>query len=186
MLEPVELLSGRLRLRQWLAADLPAFAAMNADPEVMRYFPSALNRAESDALAARWAELIAERGWGFWAVEHRASAEFIGFVGLHQPVDLPFSPCVETGWRLARHWWGQGLATEAARAALHFGFSELGLPEIVAFTSLLNRRSQAVMIRLGMRNSGRNFHHPRLPAGHALAEHCLYRLAREDWPKVGA
>lgn len=169
----------RLILRQWRDEDLPAFAAMGADPEVMRYFPALLSRRESDEYAAKCRALIDARGWGFWAVARQDSGEFIGFVGLHTPgVPLPFSPCVEVGWRLARRHWGQGFATEAARAALRYGFETLQLPEIVAFTALLNVRSQALMQRLGMARDPIGFDHPNVEEGHALRPHCLYRIAR--------
>ena len=174
--------SDRLRLRQWQAADLPAFAEMGADPVVMEHFPARLDRERSDALALRFKAMIDDRGWGVWALERKAGGEFIGFVGLNIPSDeLPFSPCVEIAWRLAQGYWHQGYASEAARVALRFGFVELDLEEIVAFTSLGNLRSQAVMARLGMRRSPENFQHPALPEGHPLREHCLFRLARGDW-----
>ena len=172
----------RLRLRQWRDEDFAPFAALNADPQVMAHFPAPLNRSESDALAVRCRELIDARGWGFWATEIKASGEFIGFVGLHTPIaELPFSPCVEIGWRLARPFWQQGYASEAAGAALSFAFDDLALAEIVAFTTLGNQRSQAVMARLGMRRVAETFQHPALPAGHPLREHCLYRLAGSNW-----
>lgn len=172
----------RLRLRQWRDADYAPFVALNADADVMRYFPAPLTRAESDAMADRCRTLIAGRGWGLWAVERKLDAAFIGFVGLHEPAAaLPFSPCVEIGWRLAREAWGAGLATEAARAALAYGFGTLGLDQIVAFTTLENRRSRAVMERLGMRGDAPGFGHPALPPGHPLRPHCLYRLPRAAW-----
>lgn len=178
MAKPIELLTERLRLRQWNDADYAPFAALNADPRVMEFFPAPLTRSESDAMAERCRSLIEERGWGFWAAESKATHQFIGFVGLHIPsAELPFSPCVEVGWRLAFEYWGRGLATEAARAALKFGFEGLGLPEIVSFTAIGNARSRAVMERLGMRESG-TFEHPQVPAGNALRPHCLYRLSR--------
>lgn len=172
----------RLRLRQWRDEDFAPFAALNADPQVMAHFPAPLDRAQSDALAVRCRELIDTQGWGFWATEIKATGEFIGFVGLNRPTaELPFSPCVEIGWRLARPFWHQGYASEAARAALHVAFDDLALAEIVAFTALGNRRSQAVMTRLGMCRAGATFEHPAVPAGHPLREHCLYRLARDAW-----
>lgn len=144
----------------------------------MAYFPARLARAESDAIAARCEALIRERGWGFWAAELKASRAFIGFVGLNSPAaDLPFSPCVEVGWRLAFSHWGKGLASEAARGALRVGFESLGLNEIVSFTAVGNFRSRAVMERLGMFESG-TFEHPHLPEGSSLRLHCLYRLPR--------
>ena len=171
-----------LRLRQWRDEDFAPFAALNADPQVMAHFPALLNRSESDALAVRCRELIDARGWGFWATEIKASGEFIGFVGLHTPIaELPFSPCVEIGWRLARPFWQKGYASEAARATLRFGFNDLALAEIVTYTSLGNQRSQAVMEKLGMHRTAENFQHPALPVDHPLREHCLYRLARSAW-----
>ena len=166
----------RLLLRQWQASDYAPFAALNADAQAMEHFPARLSPAESDAMAARLQTLIAERGWGLWEVERKDTGAFIGFVGLHQaPADLPFAPCVEVGWRLSVPHWGQGFASEAARAALRVGFDELGLQEIVALTALGNWRSRTVMQRLGMQESGM-FEHPRIPVGSHLRTHCLYRL----------
>ncbi len=177
----IQLETSRLRLRPWRDEDFAPFAALNADPQVMAHFPATLDRVESDVLAARCQSLIEAQGWGFWATEIKASGDFIGFVGLHRPIaELPFSPCIEIGWRLARPFWGQGYASEAARAALSFAFNDLALAEVVAFTSLENRRSQAVMERLGMCRA-ENFEHPALPPGHPLREHCLYRLAVSAW-----
>lgn len=182
MAELIEFDTERLRLRQWCAADREPFAALNADPKVMEFYPAPLGRAESDAMAIRCQALIAERGWGFWAVETKDTQEFIGFVGLHTPApELPFSPCVEVGWRLAAKHWGKGFATEAARGALRIGFDRLGLPEIVSFTSVGNIRSRAVMERLGMRQAEATFEHPAIPVGSALRKHCLYRLSRGQW-----
>jgi RimJ/RimL family protein N-acetyltransferase len=168
-------------LRQWKPADREPFAALNADPRVMEFFPSSFARAESDAMADRCQSLIAERGWGFWAAESKATQEFIGFVGLHTPAaELPFSPCVEVGWRLAFGHWGKGFASEAARECLHFGFELLGLNEIVSFAAGGNIRSRAVMERLGMRETG-TFEHPQVSGGSGLRQHCLYRLSREAY-----
>ncbi len=177
---PREIETDRIRLRQWREEDFAPFAALTADLEVMRYFPTTLSAEESAALAGRYRDLIAERGWGFWAAEEKASGDFMGFIGLHIPTaPLSFAPCVEIGWRLARKWWGQGLATEGARGALEFGFRELDLDEIVSFTALVNHRSEAVMRRLGMRRDS-TFEHPFVPPGHVLREHCLYRLANPN------
>lgn len=154
-------------------------AAMSADPVVMEFYPAPSTREESDAAFDRWRSQIADQGWSNWAVEITQSREFIGFVGLTVPRRvLPFSPCVEVGWRLARPHWGKGYASEAARAALAFGFDELTLDEIVSFTAIVNRRSRAVMDRIGMTNSGENFEHPAVPEGHPLRPHCLYRIGR--------
>lgn len=177
MTELIEVETERLWLRQWRLDDREPFAAMNADPQVMEFFPAPLDRAASDAMADRCQLLIEERGWGFWAAECKETHEFVGFVGLHTPSDeLPFSPCVEVGWRLAFHHWGKGFASEAAKEALHVGFHVLGLREIVSFAAVGNIRSRAVMERLGMRESG-TFEHPQAPEGLGLRQHCLYRLS---------
>jgi RimJ/RimL family protein N-acetyltransferase len=182
MAEIIEFETDRLRLRQWLAKDREPFAALNADPRVMEFFPATLDRATSDAMAEYCERLIAERGWGFWAAEVKGSGHFIGFIRLHIPSsELPFSPCVEIGWRLAFQHWGKGFASEAASGALQVGFELLNLPEIVSFTVIRNLRSRAVMQRLGMREAPSTFEHPHIPVDSALRLHCLYRLSRDHW-----
>lgn len=172
----------RLNLRQWTENDLGPFRAMGADAEVMKYFPSTFDRHASDAMAKRCQALIEERGWGFWAAEKVSTGEFIGFIGLHVPAAaLPCSPCVEVGWRLAREHWGHGFATEGARACIDFAFTELALSEVVAFTSVHNLRSRAVMERIGMTQDSSTFIHPALPANHWLGKHCLYRAQSRTW-----
>lgn len=179
---PIEFETPRLFLRQWRASDREPFAALNADPIVMAYFPSPLTREKSDAMADHCERLMAERGWGVWAAEVKESGEFIGCVGLNIPRDdLPVSPCVEILWRLARAYWRRGFATEAARGALHVAFETLGLSEIVSFTVPANARSCAVMERLGMQMDTATFEHPGVPAGHVLRTHCNYRLSRDSW-----
>jgi RimJ/RimL family protein N-acetyltransferase len=177
-----ELTTERLLLRQWREDDLAPFAAMNADPEVMRYFSRRLTREESDRLASYiWGMLDAE-GWGLWAVEVRGGAPFVGFVGLNPPeFDAHFTPTTEVGWRLERSAWGHGYATEAATAALTFAFEELRLAEVVSFTTVGNERSRRVMERLGMgRDPGDDFDHPSVPDG-PLRRHVLYRIGPEQW-----
>jgi RimJ/RimL family protein N-acetyltransferase len=179
---PIELETQRLLLRQWKAEDREPFAVLNADPVVMEYFPAPLTREKSDAMADYCERLIAERGWGAWATEIKATGEFIGFVGLNIPrADLPISPCVEVLWRLAHPYWHRGFATEAARGALRVGFEMVELPEIVSFTAPANIRSRAVMERLGMQMDPTTFEHPGVPEGHALRTHCSYRLSRDSW-----
>lgn len=175
-----ELRTARLLLRQWRDSDLEPFAALNADPEVMRHFPSVLTRAESDALALGARALISSRGWGLWAVEVVESAPFIGFVGLAQPrFDAHFTPAVEIGWRLAREHWGSGYATEGARAVVATAFDELGLDELVSFTTVANAASRRVMERLEMTHDpADDFEHPLLAPGHPQRPHVLYRLRR--------
>ena len=174
----IEVDTPRLRLRQWRDSDAVAFAAMNADPKVMEFFPSLTSRSASDAVLQRWRGQIATRGWSNWAVARRDTDEFIGFTGLTEPKDLPFTPCVEIGWRFMAAHWGQGFATEAAKAELRVGFETLALDEIVSFTAVLNVRSQAVMKRIGMRDANEPFDHPRIAEGSPLRPHVLYRMAR--------
>lgn len=171
----------RLVLRPWTAGDLAPFAAMSADPEVMAHFPSTLDRAQSEAAVARIAAHFARHGFGAWAVEIPGRARFAGLVGLSVPsFAAPFTPCVEVLWRLARAHWGQGYASEGARAALAHGFGPLGLAEILSFTVVGNLASRAVMERIGMRRDpDGDFDHPSLPEGHRLRRHVLYRIGRD-------
>ena len=176
---PQELRTDRLRLRRWLLQDRIAFAALNADPRVMEYFPAVLSQEESDAAADRVAVHFDRHGFGLWAVEIPGVAPFAGFLGLYVPsFDAHFTPCVEIGWRLAAAHWGRGYATEGARAALAFGFEHLALREIVSFTVPGNLRSRRVMERIGMTHDpAGDFDHPVIPEGHALRRHVLYRIA---------
>ena len=145
----------------------------------LAHFPSVLSRQESDAQVARIRKHWDDHGFGLWAVEIEGGAPFVGFIGLqHVPFAAPFTPAVEVGWRLAFDAWGHGYATEGARAALAHGFGALGLREIVSMTVTSNERSWRVMERLGMRRAlGEDFDHPRLPEGHSLRRHILYRVA---------
>ena len=179
----------RLYLRQWQASDFAIFAAMNADPEVMKYFPKLLSAKVSDIIASKCQQLIEDNGWGFWALSLKDCSNkndaFIGFVGLNQThADMSFAPCVEIAWRLRKEFWGQGYATEAARASLDFAFSELALDEVVAFTAVINKRSQLLMKRIRMTDTQNNFYHPALESNHLLAEHVLYKITRQQWQAV--
>lgn len=178
----IEPATDRLLLRQWRNSDYEPFARLNSDPVVMEYFPWLLDREKSDAVADKLRGRIREQGWGFWAVEVRGVAPFIGFVGLNRPdPPVPISPCVEIGWRLLSKYWGQGYASEAASAALRFGFEQLGLDEIVSYTATINLRSQRVMQRIGMQYNGEKFDHPSVPEESPLVEHVVYRLQRGEW-----
>jgi RimJ/RimL family protein N-acetyltransferase len=173
----------RLRLRRWRASDTDAFAALNADPQVMAQFPAKLSRAESDYVLEQ-IELGFERdGFGIWAVEMLTDETFLGLAGLNLVrFAAPFTPAVEVGWRLLPEAWGHGYATEAATASLDFGFDEAGLEEIVSFASKTNGRSIAVMERLRLhRDPDGDFDHPLMPQGHALTPHALYRISATEW-----
>jgi RimJ/RimL family protein N-acetyltransferase len=173
----------RLLLRRWRDEDFTPFAAMNADPLTMRFMPSVLTEDETRALMERLEEHHRLHGFGVWAVEAPGVAPFIGFTGLQRvSFDAPFLPAVEIGWRLAPAFWGKGYATEAAQAALRIGFEGLNLDQIVSFTVEANKPSWSVMERLGMhRDPAEDFDHPRLPVGHPLRRHILYRLKRSAW-----
>ena len=174
--------TSRLLLRRWRPEDRAPFAAMNTDPEVMEHFPARLTRAESDSFVDRIETGFAEHGFGLWALEvcdtGPMNGQFIGFTGLSVPsFQAHFTPAVEVGWRLARPAWGHGYASEAARRALAVGFGDHHLAEVVSFTSTTNLRSQAVMRRIGMTHDpADDFDHARLPPGHRLQRHVLYRI----------
>lgn len=166
----------RLILRPWREDDLEPFAALNTDPEVMEFFPWALSRAQSDAMAERIRAHFTRAGFGLWAVEVIGGAPFIGFTGIQRP---SFMPGVEVGWRLARTAWGAGYATEAARASIAWGFAHLDLAEIIAMVVPDNLRSQRVMTKLGMRRDpSADFDHPMIPEGNPRRAHWLFRLPR--------
>ncbi|MCZ4497193.1 MAG: acetyltransferase, family protein [Thermoleophilia bacterium] len=175
---PDEIQTERLLLRRWRAADRAPFADLNADPAVTEFLAGALTREQSDAMIDRIEAGFAEHGFGLWAMERRSDRLLLGFTGLSVPAfDAHFTPAVEVGWRLARAAWGHGYATEAARAALGFGFTKVGLEEVVSFTVPQNVRSRAVMERLGMTHDpADDFDHPRLEAASPLRRHVLYRL----------
>jgi ribosomal-protein-alanine N-acetyltransferase len=168
----------RVILREWRDSDRAPWAALNADPEVRRFFFATLTRAEADSAIDRYIAHQEQHGFGFWALEIPGLADCAGFVGMQRlyPHE-PFSPGVEIGWRLARAAWGHGYATEAARLCVDFAFGPAGLPELLGITARLNLPSQRVMQRLGM-VFDQAFDHPDAPAGHELAPHLLYRLAR--------
>ncbi|HET7727951.1 MAG TPA: GNAT family N-acetyltransferase [Candidatus Limnocylindrales bacterium] len=175
----------RLLLRRWRESDREPFAALNADPVVREYLQGTIVRARSDAqidaIEAHWDA----HGWGLWAIEVPGTAPFVGYAGLWPADFVTGHPMVEVGWRLAREHWGHGYATEAARAALRFGFEKLGLDEIVSFTVPANVRSIRVMERIGLvRDATRDFDHPRVdPVAYPqLVRHVLYRMTRTEWP----
>ena len=171
----------RLTLRPFVDADRDPLIEMSADPRVGNWLGGVLDATGVDAQMARVSAHIAEHGFGFWAAERKADRRFVGMIGLMVlGLDLPPAPGVEIGWRLAADAHGQGLATEGARAALAWGFANLAVDEIVAFTAETNLASQAVMRRLGMQaDPSRTFEHPRLAPDHPLRRHVLYAKARD-------
>ncbi|WP_233494057.1 GNAT family N-acetyltransferase [Desertihabitans brevis] len=178
-----ELRTPRLRMHRWGPRERDALAALNADPEVMRFFPGTQDRARTDALVDRVEACFEERGWGLWAVTPDATGEPVGFVGLHPlPAGVPGAEAggVEVGWRLARHAWGHGYATEAATAAVTVAFDIVGLPDVWSMTAELNTPSQAVMRRLGLTLHSR-FEHPAVPEGSPLRAHVMYRTTAGRW-----
>ncbi len=182
---PIELRTPRVLLRQWKDSDIDAWAVMNADPEVRRYFPAVLNRAEAQAEADRIRANITQRGWGMWALEIPGVHAFAGFVGLSLPgYEAPWMPAVEIGWRLAPAAWHQGYATEGATAALAFAFTHLELLQVVAMSVTTNTPSHSVMERIGMvRDKAADFDHPRVPTDWPLKRHILHRITPEQWRK---
>ena len=179
----------RLFLRPWKETDLEPFAALNADPKVMEYFPSTLSRDESDSLAKRIQSKFEKNGYGMWAVAIPGVADFIGFIGLNNEdkstFPAHFTPAVEIGWRLASDYWGKGYATEGAKAVLAYGFESLNLEEIVSFTTVQNMRSRRIMEKIGMHHNPKDdFDHPKLAEGHPLRRHVLYRLKQKEWTGI--
>lgn len=182
------IITDRLILRSWKEEDLEPFAKMNADPQVMECYPSTLSTEESNQMLKRMQAKIEVNGWGLWAVSAPGVADLIGYIGLNAvdstfPAD--FNTAIEIGWRLGLEHWGRGFATEGAKATLKYGFKVLHLEEIVSFTATQNKRSRAVMERIGMhRDPKDDFDHPRLPEGHPLRRHVLYRLKRSEWEEI--
>ena len=170
------IITGRLVMRRWKDEDRAPFAELNGDPETLVFFPSTLTRQESDDLVDRIEARFERLGYGLWALEVRQTGEFIGFTGLSpMPDDVPGAGGTEIGWRLARHAWHHGYATEAARAALDVAFGGVGMTEVYSMTAVLNEPSQAVMRRLGLTEFAR-WDHPRIPEGSPLRPSVTYRL----------
>lgn len=182
-----ELRTDRLLLRGWRDADREPFATLNADPAVVEFLNGPLTRDQSDAMVDRIEASWAGKGYGLWAVQVVDGPEFIGYVGLWDALfEAPFTPAIEVGWRLARSAWGRGYASEAARAAVGYGYGTLGLPEVLSFTAATNLRSRAVMERIGMtRDPDGDFEHPAVPEGSPLRRHVLYRFAGGAVPVQG-
>ncbi|MBO6716792.1 MAG: GNAT family N-acetyltransferase [Rhizobiaceae bacterium] len=179
------IVSGRLILRNWEDRDRELFHLINSDERVMEFYPFRLSRAEADNLLDKWRRELDDTGLGLFAIELAESGACMGYCGVKHPNVMPHLPkeTIEIGWRLAPSFWGRGYVTEAAAQMLRYGFETIGLPEIVSFAVGANRRSTAVMQRLGMRRDEESdFDHPRVPETHPhLKRHVVYRLAAEDW-----
>ncbi len=170
----------RLILRPWRDSDKPAFAKMNANAQVMEFFPEIYTQEKSDLIVDKCNQRLARDGFTFWAVERKDQNVFIGSAGLTTfEAELPFCPCVEIGWRLDHEHWGQGFATEAARFCLSLGFNQFSLEEIFSFTTLANMRSRRVMEKIGMVDTKNNFLHPLVDPKSGMQEHCLYHAVKE-------
>ncbi|QTD41844.1 GNAT family N-acetyltransferase [Sporosarcina sp. Te-1] len=176
----------RLRLRDWEEQDLPPFRRMNAEDEVMRYFPKKLTPEESDDFNRAIQAELKECGFGLYAVEEKERNEFIGFVGFHKATfEAEFTPCVEIGWRLKREAWGKGFATEAAMACLQYGFTELGFQDVYSFTSDINEPSKNVMKKIGL-TFKQTFDHPKIQEEGPLRKHVLFHIHRDVLSKEGS
>lgn len=170
----------RLQLRDWKATDLEPFSRLNADKEVMTYFPKTLSTEETTVFYESIVSEFKECGFGLYAVEVKENKEFIGFIGLHRPTfEADFTPCIEIGWRLKKEAWGKGYATEGAKACLQYGFNQLGLVDVYSFTAEVNHPSKNVMIKSGM-SFVKTFNHPRVDPSSPLNKHVLFHLNKND------
>ncbi len=168
--------SSRLGFRNWRPADLPAFTALNQDPQVMEFFPGLLSPEQTEQFHQRLIRHFDEHGFTFYATDLLESGRFIGFIGFARATfESFFTPCIEIGWRTLPFSWGKGLATEGARACLDYGFRELGFEEVYSFTAVANKRSERIMQKAGMEKVG-EFGHPRVAEDSWLHRHVLYRL----------
>lgn len=175
--------SPRLGFRTWKESDKAPFSKMNANEEVMKYFPKTLSSTESDAFVDRINEHFREKGYGLWAVEIKETKELIGFIGFSiATFDSDFTPCIEIGWRLDNKYWNKGYATEGAKACLDYGFNKLGFGAIYSFTAELNKPSQNVMKKIGLRKI-KDFQHPRVEDGSPLKPHVLYGISKDEYKR---
>lgn len=176
--------SQRLGFRRWKDNDREGFAEMNANPEVMEFFPDMMTKDESDRLIERFEQHTEEKGFGVWAAERKEDGAFIGFIGLFEvDFDAGFQGAVEIGWRLDNKYWKRGYAAEGAKACLDYAFGVLGMDEICSFTTILNRPSETVMQRIGMRKAG-EFDHPNLAKDSPLKRHVLYKITAADYASL--
>jgi RimJ/RimL family protein N-acetyltransferase len=189
-MEKIILSTEHLILRTWKPSDIPLMAAISSDPLVMEHFPAIQDIKATQTLIDHINQHYEKIGYALYAVEIKDTHEFIGFVGLnHPPFEIPnFQPkglpIVEIGWRLSSKHWGKGYATEAAKAVLHYAFTELNLDEIISFTVVANTKSRRVMEKIGLQHSeADDFDHPKLEENSSLSKHVLYRLTRNEYIK---
>ncbi|WGU95759.1 GNAT family N-acetyltransferase [Paenibacillus dendritiformis] len=168
--------TSRLQLRDWAEADLEPFQRLNADKQVMRYFPKTLSPEETNVFYQSIVAELKECGFGLYAVEVKEDKEFIGLTGFHRATfEADFTPCIEIGWRLKKQAWGKGYATEGAAACLQYGFHELGFRDVYSFTAQVNKPSQNVMKKIGM-SFIKTFNHPKVEKDSPLKEHVLFHI----------
>lgn len=166
----------RLVFRDWNEQDLNEFRIMNKDTRVMEYFKKILNKEETDRFYNAIQDEFRNYGYGLYAVETRHNNDFIGFIGFHWAnFNSQFTPCIEIGWRLKYEAWGNGFATEGAKACLKYGFDTLGFNKIYSFTSKINLPSENVMKKVGMVKV-MEFEHPNIMENNPLRKHVLYSI----------
>lgn len=174
--------SARLGFRDWAETDLDAFAAMNADADVMEFFPEMLTHEQSLKFMQRLSQQLAKNNYTYFAVDTLEDGQFIGFIGLHeQTYEAPFTPCVDIGWRLTKAAWGKGYATEGAKRCLEYAFETLGLEQIYSIASVINVKSIRVMEKIGMQKKVATFEHPKLKDCERLRECVLYEVLNENF-----
>ncbi|MBW8348825.1 GNAT family N-acetyltransferase [Bacillus sp. IITD106] len=169
----------RLQLSDWKETDLEPFSRLNADEQVMMYFPKPLSKEETNVFHQSILSELKECGFGLYAVEVKENKEFIGFIGFHKATfKADFTPCIEIGWRLKKEAWGKGYATEGASACLQYGFNELGFSDVYSFTSDVNKPSKNVMKKIGM-NFIKTFNHPKIKNDSPLSKHVLFHISQK-------
>ncbi len=167
-------ISERLGFRNWLTEDIEILSALNADSEVMEFFPSIQTREQSEKFIAQMQNEFGEKGFCYFAVDQLDTNELIGFIGIHEHTfESDFTPCIDIGWRLKRSVWYQGFATEGAKRVLEYAFNELKIEKIVSFTPIINTPSENVMKKLGLKRL-RTFDFPLFKNDDRLRECVMY------------
>lgn len=152
---------------------------MNKDADVMKYYPSLLNKEETAAMMKRINSHFEQHGFGLFAVEKLSKKEFVGYTGFMIPsFESFFTPCIEIGWRLKKEEWNKGYATEAARACLKYGFDILQFKTVYSFTTVTNSASERVMQKIEMIKNGEP-NHPKIEISKPLCRHVLYVISNK-------